>query len=131
MVWVRDRKNPKKDTWVVGVPPSGVPPGNKSRLQLPSIRRSAVSGPRSSTLSRPRSGVGLVNSHGPEEMSKSEGKKREVTPPTPPESPEPSKSSTGKRAASPDLASLAFVGEEFVPFSKRNAGPRLPRAVPC
>jgi len=134
MGWERDPKNPNKHMWVVREVPSGNKSSNSSKkgpLILPSACRSAGSGHQSSILRRPPSGVGVVNSRGPAEMSTSKGKEREVTPPTPTESPEPSeppKSSKGKREASPDLASLAFEGQKFVPISKRTAGARV---VPC
>jgi len=130
MAWQRDPQNPGKYIWVVANPGATVSRINPNLS--PSnhgLSRRVYRGPSLVTSGSSSS----ANPQPPAEMSTSGGKEREVTPPTPresPEPPEPPKSSKGKRAASPDLASLAFKEGSKVPSSRRNVGPR-PVPVPC
>ena len=142
MVWVPDPKNPKNKIWTKGQDVPG------SEIRLPSARVHRGVG-RVLPSARVHRGVGRVlpsacvhrgvggvlpSPRGLSQLpSSSKGKERENTPPTPTWSPEPpelpqsSTSSNGKRAASPELDSLAYEGGSKIPISKRTAGARVAR----
>jgi len=126
MVWVPDPKNSKKMIWKKGeAVPGSVP------KRLPSVRGSVpvrLPSRGGGGVLRPPRGL-------PQLLSNSQGKESEISlpPPTgspePPELPQSSTSSNGKRAASPEFDSLAYEGGSKIPISKRTAGARVARMV--